>query len=149
MRATTNRRAGLPEGRAAMKTKLICGAVLALSATFAAAAQDTPTSGCIEELAYEPRLKPIADKVDLVRANSQLKSPQRVASADEKAALVLWAEMRQGCFDYGTAYRRTHSSPQDAALVRSVFVFQQRLVVELQQGSLTYAEFSKRRAELA
>jgi hypothetical protein len=132
----------------AMKLKLICGAVLAVSATFAAAAQDTPTIGCIKSLAAEARLKPIADKVDLVRGTSYASAPERVATADERMAVALWAEMRQGCFEQGAAYRRATSKPQEIAFLRSVFVFQQRLLVDLQQGKVTYAEFSKRRAEL-
>jgi hypothetical protein len=132
----------------AMKSNLICGALLALTATLAGAAQDTPTTGCMNELVFEPRLKPIADKVDLVRANPAVKAPDRVATTEEKAALGLWAEMRQGCFEYGTAYRRATSKPQEVAFQRSVFVFQQRLVTELQQGRVTYAEFTRRRAEL-
>lgn len=132
----------------AMKLKLICGAVLAVSATFAAAAQETPTVGCIKSLAAEARLKPIADKVDLVRAAPNAKAPQRLATAEERAAVAVWSEMRQGCFEQGASYRRATSKPQEIAFQRSVFVFQQRLLADLQQGKVTYAEFSKRRAEL-
>ena len=131
-----------------MKSKLICSVVLALSATVAAAAQDTPTEGCIKELVFESRLKPIADMVDLVRANPGVRAPDRVATAEEKAALALWVEMRQGCYEYGAAYRRATSKPQEVAFQRSLFVFQQRLVAELLQGHVTYVEFTRRRAEL-
>ena len=131
-----------------MKTKLICGAVLALSATFAAAAQDTSTSSCMKELAGEARLKPIADKVDLVRHNGNAGAPDRLATSEERAVLAVWADMRKGCFEYGAAHRRAISKPEEVAFQRSLFVFQQRLVADLAQGRITYAEFGQRRAEL-
>ena len=53
-------------------------------------------------------------------------------------------EKRNQCFDAGAAKRRALSKPQEIAFLRSVFVFQQRLVADLQQGRLTYAEFNQR-----
>jgi hypothetical protein len=132
-----------------MKTmKLICGAVLAMIATFAAAAQDTPTASCMKQLAFEARLKPIADKVDLVQHNGNIWAPDRLATSEERAIVAVWADMRKGCFEYGDAHRRSISKPAEVAFQRSLFTFQQRLVVDLQLGKITYAEFSQRRAEL-
>ena len=131
-----------------MNAKMICTGILALGASFGAAAQESLSAGCINELAFEPRLAIIADKVDVVRAVPDDRAPERLATPQEGAALALWAEMRQACFEYGAAHRRASSKPQEAAFLRSVFVFQQRLVADLQGGRVTYAEFSKRRLEL-
>lgn len=132
-----------------MKAKLFCTAVLAL-ASFAALAQD-PTARCMEKLSAEPRLSPIADKVALVRSSQPF--VQRVsdatASAEERAALAVWMNLRAKCYDAGADYRRALATPQEIAYVRSVFVFQQILVAELQAGRIGYAEYNRRRAELA
>jgi hypothetical protein len=131
-----------------MKAKLICTAVLAL-ASFSAAAQD-PTSRCIAGLASEPRLQAIADKVALGQAGQPrlIRVAESTPAADERTALALWLNMRNECFDAGDQYRRSVSKAQDAAYLRSVFAFQQRLVAELRDGRLTYAEYQRRRAEL-
>jgi hypothetical protein len=124
-----------------MKAKLICGAILAMAAGFAQA-QDA-TGGCLAGLVAEPRLAAIAGKLDVANA------PQRVATEDERVIVALWAQLRRQCFESTTAQRRAESSVQEAAFQRSLFGFQQRLVVELQDGRLTYAEFNRRRAELS
>ena len=129
-----------------MKAKLICTAIFAATASFGAAAQTT--AGCVAELAFEPRLTIIADKVDVVRANRGVQAPDRVATTEEKDALRLWAHLRQECFEFGAKQRRASSKPQEIAFLRSVFVFQQRLVADLQAGRVTYAEFKQRRGEL-
>ena len=74
---------------------------------------------------------------------------ERAPTEQERAAVAMWMEKRNQCFDAGAAKRRAVSQPQEIAFLRSLFVFQQRLVAELQQGRLTYAEFNQRRAELA
>ena len=131
-----------------MKAKLFFTAALAL-ASFAALAQD-PTARCMESLSAEPRLSPIADKVALVRSSQPFvqRVSERTASPEERAALAVWMNLRAKCYDAGADFRRALSTPQEIAYVRSVFVFQQRLVAELQQGKLTYTEYSRRRAEL-
>jgi len=132
-----------------MKTNLICTGVFALAASFGAAAQDTATQGCIQELAFEPRLTVIAGKVDVVHAVAAPQAPDRLATPEERAAVGLWLHLRQQCFQFGAAQRHATAKAQEIAFVRSVFVFEQRLVAELQNGRVTYAEFTKRRLELA
>lgn len=132
-----------------MKAKLICAGILALAAGNAVAAN--PTENCIDLLASEPRLQVLADKVALARSTqaSLVRVSERIATEQERAALALWLEKRQQCFEAGDAQRRARLVPQEIAFLRSVFVFQQRLVADLQGGRLTYAEFNRRRAELA
>ena len=132
-----------------MKTKLICTGILALAASCNAFASQT--EDCIDRLASEPRLQVLADKVALARSTqaSLVRVSDRTATEQERAALALWLEKRQQCFEVGDAQRRARLVPQEIAFLRSVFVFQQRLVADLQGGRLTYAEFNRRRAELA
>ena len=132
-----------------MKAKLICTAVLALAPAFAAA-EPSPTETCIDSLASEPRLQILADKVALARSTQArlIRVTERTASDMERAAIAVWMEKRNTCFDAGAEQRARLNAPERAFL-RSVFVFQQRLVADLQHGRLTYAEFNRRRAELA
>jgi hypothetical protein len=131
-----------------MKAKLICSAILAAMASFGAFAN--PTENCIDSLAADARLRVLSDKVALARSTqaSTVRTADRVANGQERAAVAVWLEKRNQCFDAGNAYRRGMSSPQEIAFVRSVFVFQQRLVADLQGGRVTYAEFNQRRLEL-
>ena len=132
-----------------MKAQLICSGVLAVAASFGALAQDR-TANCIDSLAADGRLQVIADKVALAHSNqtSSMRALERVANEQERAAVALWLGKRQECFDAGSQKRRAVSTPQEIAFLRSVFVFQQRLVADLQDGRLTYAEFNQRRGEL-
>jgi hypothetical protein len=132
-----------------MKAKSLCTGVLALAASFGAAAN--PTEACIAALAKDPGLQVLADKVALARSGqaSLVRVADRAPTEPERAAVAVWMEKRNQCFDAGAAKRRALSKPQEIAFLRSVFVFQQRLVADLQQGRLTYAEFNQRRAELA
>jgi hypothetical protein len=132
-----------------MQANAICTAVLALAASFGAAAN--PTESCIGSLAKDPSLQVLADKVALARSGQAalVRVADRAPTGPERAAVAVWMEKRNQCFDAGAAKRRAVSKPQEIAFLRSLFVFQQRLVAELQQGRLTYAEFNQRRAELA
>jgi hypothetical protein len=131
-----------------MKAKLFCTAVLAL-ASFAAAAQD-PTARCMEGLSGEPRLSPIADKVALVRSSQAFvqRVADRLPTGEERAAVAVWMNLRNQCYQAGDAYRRRIATPQEVAYTRSVFVFQQLLAADLQSGRVTYAEYNRRRLEL-
>jgi hypothetical protein len=131
-----------------MKTKLICAATLALAASFGAFAN--PTASCLESLGADPQLKLIADKVALARSTqaSPVHAVNRVATPEERLAVATWQDRRQQCFAAGSEYRSKVATPQEAAFVRSVFVFQQRLVADLQSGRVTYSEFKRRRLEL-
>ena len=133
-----------------MKARLICTGILAAMASFSALAEGSLTAGCLNEMAYEPRLTILADKVSIAQsaARTARSAPERVATAEEREAVALWGHLRQQCFEFGAAQRRASMQAQEIAFLRSVFVFQQRLVADLQAGRLTYAEFSKRRGEL-
>jgi len=133
------------------KATVICTAILGLAASFGAAAQD-PTARCINGLSAEPRLQTIADKVALGhddRVFAMRVAADRSPSDRERAALAVWLDLRNECFSAGEKYRRSVSKPQERAFVRSVFVFQQRLVADLRAGRLTYTEYNRRRQELA
>jgi hypothetical protein len=129
--------------------KSICTGILALAASFGAAA--SPTDACIGSLAKDPALQVLVDKVALGRSTqvSLLRVAGRAPTEPERAAVAVWMQKRSQCFDAGAAKRRALSKPQEIAFLRSLFAFQQRLVADLQQGRLTYAEFNQRRAELA
>jgi hypothetical protein len=132
-----------------MQANAICTGILLLAASFGAAAN--PTEACIGSLAKDPSLQLLAGKVALGRSAQAtlVRIADRAPTEPERAAVAAWMEKRSQCFDAGAARRRAVSKPQEIAFLRSVFVFQQRLVAELQQGRLTYAEFNERRAELA
>lgn len=135
----------------------ICIALLALAASFNAAAQNAaldamdPTDRCMQALAADPQFASIADKVALAslgngRAERAL---PRVADAQERAALFVWQALRTECFEAGDPYRRRVLSPSAQALARSWFAFQQDAVADLQRGAMTYAAFNRRRFDLA
>jgi hypothetical protein len=132
-----------------VKTKLICTGILALAAASLNAAA-SPTSNCIDRLASEPSLQVLADKVALARSTQArlVKVSNRAASGQERAAIAEWQGKRQQCFEAGIAQRRAEMKSQEIAFLRSVFTFQQRLVADLQDGRMTYAEFNSRRLEL-
>jgi len=139
-----------------MKAKLICTGILALAASFGAAAQETsrnvtdPTASCIVNLAGEPRLKLIADKVALGRGiNIPARFLERAPNADERSALAIWLEMRQDCFNEGAKYRHVVSTPGEIELARDAFDYQQQMVAELKAGRMTYVQFNNRRMKLA
>ena len=134
-----------------MKSNLICSGMLALAASFGAHASANPTEDCIDALSALPALQVVADKVALARSTQAraVRVADRTPTAQERDALALWLMKRNDCFDAGAAARRAASTPQEIAFTRSVFVFQQRLVADLQAGRMTYAEFNHRRAELA
>ena len=139
-----------------MKATLICTGILALAASFGAAAQEAsrnltdPTANCIGGLASEPRLKLIADKVALGQGiNAPGRALDRAATAEERAAVAAWLGMRKDCFDKGASYRRGLSTPQQIELTQDAFEYHQRLVARLQEGSITYTEFNRRRVRLA
>src|SRR5262245_53041440 len=134
-----------------MKTKLICTGIVAMAASFGAAAQETsrnvtdPTASCIGALAGEPRLKLIADKV---APGQGIRVPERAVTAEERAAVATLVSMRKGCFDAGTPYRRVVSTPQEFTVTHNAFAYQQGLLTDLQEGRITYAEFNRRRLKL-
>src|SRR5262245_29547685 len=111
-----------------MKAKqLILSAAMALAAGGAAAKGD-PTTACINSLAADPGLKVLADKVALARSaqGALIRVADRAANESERAALAVWLEKRNACFEAGVAHRKAGAKPQELAFVRSVFVFQQR-----------------------
>jgi len=116
--------------------------------SFGAHAQTT--ASCIDSLAKDGSLKVLADKVALAHSKqaASVRPLDRVANEQERAVVAVWLGKRQECFEAGAQQRRAISKPQEIAFVRSVFVFQQRLVAELQDGRVTYTEFNKRRLEL-
>ena len=134
-----------------MKATLICTGILALAASFGAAAQEKsltvtdPTANCIGALASEPRLKLIADKVALGQiSKAPGRALDRAATGKERAAVAAWLGMRKDCFDKGASYRRGLSTPQGIELAHDAFAYQQWLVAQLQEGRITYTEFNRR-----
>src|SRR5262245_30083458 len=116
-------------GRRKMKaTKLICTAVLAMAPAFGLAAN--PTENCIDSLAADASLKVLADKIALARSSQAqlVRVSDRTATQEERVAIAAWMQKRNACFDAGVEQRRASMKPQEVAFVRSVFVFQQRLV---------------------
>lgn len=132
-----------------MQANAICTGMLLLATSLGVAAG--PTETCIGSLAKDPSLQVLAGKVALGRSaqTALARVTDRAPTEAERAVVATWMEKRSQCFDAGAARRRAVSKPQEIAFLRSVFVFQQRLVAELQQGRLTYTEFNERRAELA
>lgn len=132
--------------------------ILALAASFSADAYNTPEDGiadpgygCIAKLPGDWRLGLIADKVTLGynRNATAVEGLPRQASVKERAVIALWLEMRQKCFNAGEFYRFSVLSPHEHLAEQNAFEFQQRVLVKLQQGQMTYIEFNRRRAELA
>jgi len=131
--------------------------IVMLAASFATLAQDAagtlvdPTYGCLEKMARESRLALIADKVALGHGASlkTVRGLDRPANAEERAAVALWLERREQCFAAGGYYRFTALTPQEHLAVYQSFEFQQRLLVNLEQGRMNYVQFNRRRLELA
>jgi hypothetical protein len=128
-----------------MKTMRFAALIIA-AASFNSFAGD-PTGQCMAGLAGDARLVAIADKV--ARDDATSLTLHRYASGEERAALAVWHGLRRHCFDAGEQFRRNAFSAQDRTVMQSAFMFQQVLLSRLQQGEVTYAEFNRRRAELA
>jgi len=128
-----------------------------LAASFTTLAQEAvgtpadPTYACLERMARESRLAVIADKVALGHGPSikTVRGMDRAANAEERAAVALWLDRREQCFAAGGYYRFTYLTPQEHLAVYQSFEFQQRLLVNLEQGRMSYAQFNRRRLELA
>ena len=131
--------------------------IVMLAASFSTLAQDAagtlvdPTYACVEKLTRDWRLAAIADKVALAHGASlkTVRGLDRAANAEERAAVALWLERREQCFAAGGYYRFTALTPQEHLAVYQSFEFQQRLLVNLEQGRMSYAQFNRRRLELA
>jgi hypothetical protein len=126
---------------------------IALASSFGALAQalPDPTFGCSQELAFEPRLDAIAEKVALIagaEATPAMRALDRFATAEERAALELWAHFRQQCFNYGESHRAATYTSAQRALLAVMFRTDQRLLADLQRGRLTYAEFNSSSSQL-
>ena len=131
-----------------MKTTHIAAVILAVAAVNAFA-QDATTS-CIKGLAGDARLAVIADKVGLeFPREPSAPQLQSYASEEERAALGVWRGLRRQCFDAGEPARRKMLDAQTRSAMESAFIFQQVLLSRLQQGELTYSEFSRRRTDVA
>src|SRR3954464_2605964 len=102
-----------------MKTTLIFTAVLALATSFSALAKE-PTATCIDALAADGSLKVIADKVALAHSNqaTSVRLLDRVANDQERAAVALWLEKRQGRLRAGAQHGRPASQPPENACAR-------------------------------
>jgi hypothetical protein len=139
-----------------MKTKrLICSGILAMAASFGAFAQDAaedandPTVHCNDSLAVDARFSVIADKMIIGYAGTVRRAVHRTATAQERSAVGQWLEARKTCFEAGAKFRRSHMKTEDAAYARSVFVFQQMLVVRLLEGKVMFADFNQQSLQLA
>jgi hypothetical protein len=131
--------------------------IVMLAASFTTLAQDAswtlvdPTYACVEKMTRDGRLSVIADKVALAHGASlkTVRGLDRAANAEERAAVALWLDRREQCFAAGGYYRFTALTPQEHLAVYQSFEFQQRLLVNLEQGRMSYAQFNRRRLELA
>jgi len=132
-----------------MKTIRIAALVIAAAGAVNGFAQDA-TSDCMKGVARDVRLAAIADKVGL-EYTGEATSPalERIASGEERAALAVWHGLRRECFVVGQQQRRKMLDAQTRSAVESAFLFQQVLLSRLQQGELTYDEFSRRHADVA
>ena len=128
-----------------------------VAASFASLAQEAPrtridpTYACLEKMARESRLALIADKVALAYGASMktVRGLDRSANVEERAAVAHWLDRREQCFAAGEYYRFTFLTPQEHLAVYQSFEFQQRLLVNLEQGRMNYLQFNRRRLELA
>ena len=139
-----------------MKTKQICIGIAALVTSFGAFAQDAaedlngPTVVCVGQLAGEPRLFPIVDKIDVAPMPfaAMPRTPERTATASERKAIALWMERRDECFTAGTQYRVKTLLPEEQSYAASLYNVQRGLAVELLKGKMTYAEYNQTRFDL-
>ena len=69
------------------------------------------------------------------------------ASREEAEVLAAWRSAREACHKQELHYYATRDAEIDA-LAREHFAAVQALITELQGGTLTYGEFSRRRIEL-
>jgi hypothetical protein len=135
-----------------MKTKLISFSIL-LAASFNVFAQDAaedlngPTVVCVGALAGEPRLSALAGKVDVapIPFARMERTPERVATADERKLIALWVSRRDACFQAGAEYRVKTLLPEEQAYATALFAVQRELALELIRGRVTYAQYNSNR----
>jgi hypothetical protein len=137
-----------------MKTKLLCTAILAMTASFSAVAQDAaqdlndPTVLCLAVLADQPQFALLSNKMALVHTAEAAyrPAPDRFATTEERNAIAQWASARRQCFGMGA---KRLSNAADADFRASMFGFHQSLLANLREGRMTFAQFNERRVELA
>ena len=139
-----------------MKKNLICSAVLAMSASFGAFAQDAaedingPTVVCAGAFASDPRIAVLADKVDVAPMPFALiqRTPDRTPTAAERKAIALWVESRDACFFAGAEYRLKTLMPEEQSYADSLYGAQRAISMKLLQGRMTYAQYNRFRFDL-
>jgi len=139
-----------------MKKNLICSAVLAMTASFGAFAQDAaedlngPSVVCAGALAGDPRLAVLADKLDVAPLPfaHMVRSPDRVPTAGERKAIALWVDRRAECFHAGAEYRMKTLLPEEQSYADALFGAQHAISERLLQGRMTYAHYNRLRFDL-
>ena len=139
-----------------MKLNQLCVGIAALMTGFGAFAQDAaedlngPTVVCAGALANEPRLAPIADKIDVapIPFARMERSLKRAATAEERKAIALWMERRDGCYTAGAEFRMKTLPLESQAYADSLYAVQRGLAVQLIKGSMTYAQYNGYRFDL-
>jgi hypothetical protein len=118
---------------------------LALSQLAFAGGDPYPTAACMSDLAQDARLQPLLGKVALGDDMPGLVDGR--PTAEERAALRLWSDLRQECFTAGSAHRAAAHIDLPASADR-FFAMQQALLGELREGRIGFTEFNARSAEL-
>jgi hypothetical protein len=130
----------------------LCMLFLLATASGIASAQPkgNPAMPCFRGLADDARFTPIRGKVALGGAMDEmnrLTTSSERPTAPESAALGEWKRARDACHLLEAGYFATRDT-QIQALARDYFAAVQALIVELQDGKLTYGDFGRRRLDL-
>lgn len=128
-------------------------AVTAVNPTQEAVAAQARARNCFDGLAEDPALGAIADKVAL----SDAQNPSFAMLVDnaapterEKAAILAWGKQRDVCIGANAAAMTRQMTPETIqTVIAAASAAQQLLIVDLYEGRLTFAAFSKRRQDLA
>ena len=128
-------------------------ALLALLLACAASAHAAdPLSECVQELARDAGVAPLAGKVLLsssTGASFDMLIDASKPNEGERAALAAWGRGRAACWDRASAHLRANTLPAQFEVFESFNAGVLRLIADLHAGALTFGEFNKQRGAMA
>lgn len=131
----------------------LCAAVLAgcvqQPQRQAVAPLPNPTDACINALHFEDQglSAKVAARVIKEQTFEMLANTSRISDA-EKPQIRKWVEDRQACLNVGAAWRAAYAHPDLEAIGNAVFSAFLSATAELYNGSITFGEYARRRAEI-
>lgn len=110
-----------------------------------------PQDACVISIVNDLQFAPLSSKIQLGGPvpSFDILTIQDRPTAEEKALIEKWVSARQTCFAESAPWRSQWLHPALRGIPETVHSSFLILVAELYNGSLTYGDFAKKRAELS